>query len=147
VLAGAVVWMLWPSEPEPRARQFLELTACVVTDERGVSGPEAAEVWAGLGEASKATRVQTEYMAVQGEPTLENARAYVNGMAVGHCDLLFAVGEVQVNAVEDTAEHFPKVRFYTLGGRDVGGNVTRVDGEVRAAVRQIVINAVAGTSS
>jgi basic membrane lipoprotein Med (substrate-binding protein (PBP1-ABC) superfamily) len=152
LLAGVVVWLLWPSPPEPRARKFLELTACVLTDERGISGPEAAQVWAGLDEASKETHAQTEYMAVTGERTLENARAYVNGLAVGHCDLLFAVGELQVRAVEDTAEHFPSVRFYTVGAvaargvaasGNVNMNVTRVDGEPRSTVRQIVINAVA----
>src|SRR5215218_1250100 len=100
LLAGLVTWLVWPKSPQPRARQFLELTACLVTGEHGVAGGDAAQVWAGLDDASKATRVQTEFMEVEGEPTMENARAYVNGLAIGHCDVLFAVGAAQVSAVE-----------------------------------------------
>lgn len=45
VLVAALGWWLWLSRnapPEPLARQYLDFTACLLTDDRGVTGPDGA---------------------------------------------------------------------------------------------------------
>lgn len=71
VLAG-LIWLLLPGEPEARARQYSEYTACLLTDEHGIAGTEAAAVWAGIEKAALDARVQAEYVTVSGEQTADN---------------------------------------------------------------------------
>src|ERR1700761_9200785 len=74
VVAGLVPWLVWPSTPAPRARVYKAFTACLLTDSRGIAGPQAAPVWAGMQKASLATHVKVEYLAVVGPDTVDNAR-------------------------------------------------------------------------
>ena len=137
VVAGGLVWALWPipSAPQPRAWRYLDVSACLLTDERGLSGAAAA-VWAGMQDASLATRVRVQHLAVVGEQTVDNAAPFAAGLAQGGCALVLAVGEVAVAAVERTAPRFPSVRFVTVGGGAAAGNVTvlAASDPVRSAV-------------
>ncbi|MER7995883.1 hypothetical protein [Micromonospora chalcea] len=45
--AVATTWMLWP-DPEPRQREYLNATACLLTDHAGVSDDAAKPVWAAM---------------------------------------------------------------------------------------------------
>ncbi len=143
VIVALATWLLWPSPPEPRAREYSEYTACLVTDEHGIAGPEAAAIWSGIEKAALRARVQAEYVAVSGEQTATNALTYLNGMAQGHCDLIFAAGPTQREAVRQGAHRFPGVRFYVVGGSDAGANVVRLDGDPAAAAERIVTDAAA----
>lgn len=53
VLGGVVGWLVWPAHPEPppRARPYLEYTACLLTDGQGLAGPLSASVWGGMQDA------------------------------------------------------------------------------------------------
>ncbi|MGH3190248.1 MAG: hypothetical protein ACRDPY_35980 [Streptosporangiaceae bacterium] len=42
--------------PAPSARQYLGFDACLLTGSRGLTGPQAAQAWAGMQDASLATR-------------------------------------------------------------------------------------------
>ena len=75
VLVVALTWALWPAsepDPPPRAREYLDYTACLLTGDRGIADPQAAPVWAGLQDASLATRAKVQYLAVTGPQTAEN---------------------------------------------------------------------------
>lgn len=148
---------MWPGQQEepPRARQYLEFTACLLTGERGTAEPAAAPVWAGLQEASLSTRAKVQYLAVTGPQTVENAVPFLNSLAQTGCNLIFAAGDVPVAAVEQAAATFPSARFFPVGSAvgvpvDPGaarGNVTPVVGttpaEVSAAVAATLTQAVA----
>lgn len=149
-LLGAVllVWALWPTtRPEqPRARQYLAFTACLLTDGHGVAGPEAAPVWVGMQEASLATRAKVQYLSVSGPQTVDNALPFLSSLAQGRCDLVFAAGAVPVGAVRQGASTFPGTRFVVVGSDVQAPNVSKVDGpspvETQAAVKRIIVDAV-----
>jgi hypothetical protein len=62
--AGAAAWLVWPRPaPVPQARQYLNVSACLLTDSRGVvPGTPAAPVWAAMESASTATHVMVSYL-------------------------------------------------------------------------------------
>ncbi|MGW0432570.1 hypothetical protein ACWDV4_08490 [Micromonospora sp. NPDC003197] len=147
LLAGVATWVFWPEpEPEPRARQYREATACLLTDDRGVTGPEAAAVWAGMQDASLRTRAKVQFLEVDGAQTIDNARTYLGSLVQGRCDLVLAVGEVPVGAVRENAARFPSARFVTVGSGASTANVSVVTEPtpeaVRAQVDRIVAEAV-----
>jgi basic membrane lipoprotein Med (substrate-binding protein (PBP1-ABC) superfamily) len=150
-VVGAVVWAvvtLWPAAgpPPPRARQYLDFTACLLTDERGITGQEATPVWAGMQDASLATRAKVQYLAVAGPQTVDNAVPYANSLAQGRCDLVLAAGAVPADAVVKAAPQFPGTRFVVVGDVPPAGNVVAVSTaapeSVRPSVSRIVTNAV-----
>jgi basic membrane lipoprotein Med (substrate-binding protein (PBP1-ABC) superfamily) len=148
LVAVLLVWALWPThtEQQPRARQYLAFTACLLTDSQGVAGAEAAPVWAGMQDASLATRAKVQYLSVSGPQTVENALPFLSSLAQGRCDLVFAVGAVPVGAVRQGASTFPNIRFVVVGGGAQGSNVSKVDGsspaETQAAVKRVLVDAV-----
>jgi basic membrane lipoprotein Med (substrate-binding protein (PBP1-ABC) superfamily) len=77
-------------------------------------------------EASLATHVKVQYLAVAGPQTTANAQTYVNSLAQSRCDLVFAVGDAQVAATEQGGPRFPAVRFYSVGGTVTQGNLIAV---------------------
>jgi basic membrane lipoprotein Med (substrate-binding protein (PBP1-ABC) superfamily) len=151
IVLGSVVWMVVlatrsPAPPLPRARQYLEFTACLLTDERGITGPEAKPVWAGMQDASLATRAKVQYLAVAGTQTVDNAVPYLNTLAQRRCDLVLAAGAVPTGAVGKAAAQFPRTRFVVVGPGTTAANVvvvtTTAPETVRPAVSKIVTDAV-----
>jgi hypothetical protein len=144
VVGGVVAWWLWPSgsAPAPRARHYRDVDACLLTDEQGLAGGQAAAVWAGMRDASAATRARVSYLPVVGEQTSENALPYLNGLIQRRCDVVLAAGPAEVAAVLADAGQFPAVRFVVVGAGAAGGNVTGVDGSDPAGLRAEVASAV-----
>ncbi len=149
VTAAALLWAIWPSTgPAPRAREYLAFTACLLTDGQGVAGEPAVPVWAGMQDASLATRAKVQFLPAVGAGTAEEVRPYLTSLVQRHCDLVVAVGPAQVAAVGADAGRYPAARFVTVGGTVSGSNVTavversperireRVAALVRAAVNQ-----------
>jgi hypothetical protein len=130
VLAVGVGWVLWPDskEPPPRARQYLNYTACLLTDGKGLAGPGAAAVWAGMQDVSLATHVKVQYLQVAGEEAVGNALPYLTSLIQRQCAVVFAVGPAQLAAVAADAPRYPQVRFVVVGGSGAGQNVTEVNG-------------------
>ncbi|WP_436521518.1 hypothetical protein [Actinoplanes sp. HUAS TT8] len=123
--AGIVTWVLWP-EPEPRQREYTDATACLLTDEQGITGPQASPVWSVMSETSAATLVRVQYLSVIGPQDAGNAGTYLASLAAGRCSIVVAVGDAQVAAVAPTAKTFPAVSFVSVGGGTAGDNVTVV---------------------
>jgi len=134
VLAALVAWLVWRprAQPPPRARPYLEYTACLLTDGRG---PVSASVWSGMQDASLATRAKVQYLQVAGESTAANAMPYLASLVQRRCAVVFAVGTAQVAAVAADAPKFPGVRFVAVGGSLAGANVTNIDASDLAQVR------------
>lgn len=149
--AAGVTWLLWPdpSPPPPRAREYLEFTACLLTGPRGLQAPDAAPVWAGMQDASVATRAKVQYLSVTDPQTAENASAFLAGLAEGRCNLVFAAGELPAAAARKDAARYPGVAFYVLGDGGDSGNLKHLDGtgtaEVRQKVNDVVTTAVAAS--
>ncbi|MEU2744259.1 BMP family ABC transporter substrate-binding protein [Streptomyces sp. NPDC007095] len=101
--------------PAPRARQYTSFAACLLTDASGITGPQAAPVWAGMQDASLATHAKASYLAVAGPETEANAQAYANTLIQQRCDLVLAVGKAPASAVRKLAPSSPKSRFITVG--------------------------------
>ncbi|GLY05506.1 hypothetical protein Acsp01_58850 [Actinoplanes sp. NBRC 101535] len=112
VIAGLTTWALWP-EP-PRQREYLDATACLLTDEKGVTG-EAQPVWTSMQEASVAALVRVQYLQVQGPQTARNATAFATSLAGGRCGVIFSVGAAQTEAATAVAPGYPTVRFVNVG--------------------------------
>jgi hypothetical protein len=139
VVAGLVTWLAWPSAPEPpRARPYLEYTACLLTDGQGTAGPAAKPVWDGMEEASLATHAKVQFQQVVGEATVGNALPYLSGLVQRRCSVVFAVGQAQVGAVGTVAGRYPDIRFVVVGGGTPGKNVTVLTGLSDAALRDRV---------
>jgi hypothetical protein len=148
VLAAVAGWALWPepAPPEPpRERLYKDFDACLLTDDRGLQGADAAPIWAGMQEASTASGVRVSYLTVAGPQTKENARAFVGSLAQRNCALVFAAGAVQTAAVAELAATFPTVQFVIVGAGPASVNVTVIEADpvdrVAARVRDLVVAA------
>lgn len=148
VLAAIVTWIVWPEPegPQPRAREYRDVTACLLTGERGIGGTEAAPVWAGMQEASLETLAKVQFLEVDGAQTAENAQTYLASLVQGRCDLVLAVGDAQLAAVAATAPKHPDLRFVSVGGTVTSANVSVVEettpNQVRDQVSALVKEAV-----
>ena len=151
VAVAGLTWVFWPAAAppaEPRARQYLEYTACLLTGERGLTDASAGPVWAGLQDASLATHAKVQYLAITGPQTVDNGVPFLNTLAQTGCNLIFAAGDVAVATVDKGATNFPDRRFYPVGGGSAHANVfpittTGADG-VRGAVSTTLTAAVGG---
>ena len=69
----------------PRARQYLAFNACLLTGSRGLAGPQAAQAWAGMQDASLATRAKVEYLSAMARrrprPPCRSWRAWCSATA------------------------------------------------------------------
>jgi basic membrane lipoprotein Med (substrate-binding protein (PBP1-ABC) superfamily) len=144
VAAAVLTWILWPSpRPEqPRARQYLEFTACLLTDDQGIVGTTGKPVWAAMQDASLATLAKVQYLAVAGPQTESNAVPFANGLAQRHCDLVFAAGAAPVAAVRVAAQSFPSQRFFVVTA-DTSANPANVRTVRVEDVGQVIKDAVA----
>jgi basic membrane lipoprotein Med (substrate-binding protein (PBP1-ABC) superfamily) len=130
--------------PPVRARQYLAFTACLLTDSRGVAGSPAAQVWAGMQDASLTTHAKAEYLPVYGS-TAAAAQPYLASLIQRRCGMVLAVGAAQVTAVTVDAGRYPQVRFVAISATPGSRSVTTVDpadGQVRASVARLISAAV-----
>ncbi|QLQ35327.1 BMP family ABC transporter substrate-binding protein [Micromonospora robiginosa] len=140
---AVVIWITAKGEEQPRARQYKAFTSCLLTDDRGVAGDLAVQVWSGMQDASLATRTKVEYLSVIGPQTADNAGTYLASLAQFHCDLVFLAGAAPTSAALAGAARFPDQRFIAVGDRPAEGrpNVTWLGGssqDVRRAVSSAI---------
>jgi hypothetical protein len=110
--------------PSPRARQYEDFDACLLTGQDGIAGPDAVPVWAGMRNASAETHARVNYVPVVGEQSAKNALPHLNGLLQRQCDVVLAVGKAQVQAAETEAGAHPNVRFVVVDGDAAAANVT-----------------------
>lgn len=111
--------------PPPRARVYENVDACLLTGARGLADPAAAQAWAGLQDASKATSARVSYLAVTGPATQAQAEPYAGSLLVGGCKVVVAAGVPERAALLAEAPRFSAVRFVVTGAAaDAPANVT-----------------------
>ena len=130
VLATVTIgWLAWPRPARPpappRARVYLDFTACLLTDAQGIVADPAKTVWSGMQSASLATRAKVQYLAVVGPQTVDNAAPFLLSLIQGNCSLVLAVGAAPVQAAEQLAQSHPKVQFLVVDGAPAT-NITRL---------------------
>ncbi|MEV7228786.1 MULTISPECIES: hypothetical protein [Polymorphospora] len=144
VAVGALLtWVLWPEpESEPRAREYRDVTACLLTGASGVQSPEAAPIWSGMQDASVETLVKVQFLEVDGPQTAENAGTFLASLAQSRCDTVITVGDAPVAALQSIAPRFPNVRFVGIGGGASLDNVSVVEAgapdDLRSVIRRLV---------
>lgn len=141
-----VVTAVVPSPTAVRARQYLAFTACLLTGSQGLASPQAALAWAGMQEASLATRAKVEYLPVMSGSTEAAAAPVLASLVQRHCNVVIAAGRAQVSALVSEKARPPGVRFVAMGGAPAGSGVLTVPASgsgVRPAVDQIITSAVA----
>jgi len=117
VLVAVAVFLLWPtSEKEPRAREYRDVSACLLTDEEGIASPQVAPVWAGMQDASLKTLGQVRHLEITGAQDVPNGRSFVGTLVLGKCGVIVAAGQLPVQTVTAVAREHPAQRFMIVGG-------------------------------
>jgi len=146
VLAIALVtWLAWPDPakpPAPRERQYKATTACLLTDEHDLGGDLARAAWAGMQDASTATLIKVQHLAITGPQTPANGLTYYNTLGVQRCTVIIAAGQVPVAAMTQGRAAFPDIRHAAIGADTQDKAVTVIDASsadtIRAGVRTLV---------
>jgi hypothetical protein len=113
------------SVPPLRARVYENVDACLLTGARGLSDPAAAQAWAGMEDASRATSARVSYLAVTGPATVAQAEPFAGSLLVSGCKVVVASGAAERAAVLAEAPRFGSVRFVVDGASAGSGpNVT-----------------------
>ncbi len=128
-LGLVVAGVRWPgpggrSLPPSRARVYENVDACLLTGARGVADPAAAQVWAGMQDASRATTARMSYLAVTGPATQAQAAPFLGSLLVSGCRVIVASGGAERAAVLAGAARFPGTRFVVTGPAAGPANVT-----------------------
>lgn len=89
--AGIAAWAWWPRPAAvAHARQYLDVSACLLTGPAGIApGTAAAPVWAAMQSASLATRVKVTYLADTGPA---DAGPMLNTLIQRQCGVIIAAG-------------------------------------------------------
>ncbi|MBT8224647.1 MAG: hypothetical protein HKP61_02980, partial [Dactylosporangium sp.] len=123
LIAGLITWAVWPEPapaPKPRERAYKATTACLLTDDRGIVGDPARAAWAGMQEASLATRIKVQYLAITGPQTEANGLSYYNSLGLRKCTVIIAAGPVPVATAMAGAARFPDIEHVTVGAAPAG---------------------------
>ena len=99
VVAGVMVWALRPRPPAaPHARQYLNVSACLLTDPKGVApGTPAAPVWAAMQSASLATHVMVSYLPATGPA---DVKPMLNTLIQRQCGVIITTGPATAGVAE-----------------------------------------------
>jgi hypothetical protein len=148
VLAVIITWLAWPddSTPPPRERQYKATTACLLTDDKDLAGDLAKAAWAGMQDASLATLIKVQHLAITGPQTAANGLTYYNTLGVQKCTVIIAAGDVPVAAMAQGYASFPSVKQVAIGGNTQDKPITVVDTSTPDSIRNGVKSIVAAAA-
>jgi hypothetical protein len=117
--AGFAAWAAWPRPaPVPRARSYLNVTACLLTGRSGIAaGTLAAPVWASMQAASLATHVMVSYLPDTGPADVP---VMLNTLIQRQCGVIITAG-ADPGQVIQTARANPRQRFLLVAGSSTAG--------------------------
>lgn len=102
VVAAVTSSVHWPfgnqqQSARPRARQYLNATACLLTDSRGITlGAPGAPAWKAMQSASLATHVMVSYLPATGPAT---ASVLLSTLIERKCGVIIATGAPAADVV------------------------------------------------
>jgi hypothetical protein len=114
---GVAGWLLWPrpAPAPPQARQYLNVSACLLTDPRGVvPGTPAAPVWAAMQSASLSAHVMVSYLPDTGPA---DVAPMLNTLIQRQCGVIITSG-VAANQVVPAAKANPRQSFLLITAAD-----------------------------
>jgi len=121
VAAFITAWVLWPGPVAvvaPRARQFLDVSACLLTGSGGVTpGTLGARVWHAMQSASLASHVMVSYLPGTGAAGVP---ALLGTLVERRCGVIVVTGASRVQ-VAGAAEASPGRRFILVTGSTAAG--------------------------
>jgi hypothetical protein len=123
VVAGVVTWAFWPSNPAapPSARHYLNVTACLLTDARGIEpGTPGAPAWAAMQRASAATHVMVSYLP---GTSAADAPVMLSTLVQRHCGVIITTGTA-ARQVLAAAKANPRQRFLLIANPPGAGTAT-----------------------
>jgi basic membrane lipoprotein Med (substrate-binding protein (PBP1-ABC) superfamily) len=124
----AIVWVVLASTgPKPRVREYLAFKACLLTDAQGVTGKQAAPVWAGMERASLKTRAKIQYLPAFGPSTTANTQPYLRTLTQQRCNIIVAVGAGPVTAAIAESPKNPRTKFVIVAANATSHNVTALN--------------------
>jgi hypothetical protein len=144
LVAAAGYLALTLTKAPPRARQYLDFKACLLTDAQGITGRQAAPIWAEMGQASLKTRARIQYLPIFGPPTVPNALPYLASLTQRHCNIIVATGRIPATTISGAAARYPRIRFIAIGANGTARNLTTLntdDAQAPATVKRLIINA------
>jgi basic membrane lipoprotein Med (substrate-binding protein (PBP1-ABC) superfamily) len=100
---------------QAKSRVYESVDACLLTGARGLADPAAAQAWAGLQQASRATTARVSYLAASGPATEAAAQSFAGSLLVRGCKVVVASGAPERAAVLAEAARFASVRFVVEG--------------------------------
>lgn len=103
------------STPEPRARTYRNIDACLLTDSRGISTGTARATWQGMQDYSHATAVRVSYIPVTGPDTTANTEQFLASLIQRHCTTIISTGNTQNMAAIKASPQTPQTRFVIIG--------------------------------
>jgi basic membrane lipoprotein Med (substrate-binding protein (PBP1-ABC) superfamily) len=107
-VAGVVAWSVWPRPVPPHARQYLSVSACLLTDQAGiVAGSPAAPVWAAMESASLSTHVMVSYLPATGP---SDVTPMLNTLVQRNCGVIIATGAAS-SQILAAGKSNPRQRF------------------------------------
>jgi hypothetical protein len=96
-------------------------------------------------EASTATLIKVQYLAITGPQTAANGLSFFNTLGIRKCTVIIAAGEIPIAAMAGGYSQFPSTIHVAVGPGAPGTPVTTVDttspATIQARVREIVANA------
>ncbi|MFJ8363006.1 BMP family ABC transporter substrate-binding protein [Streptomyces sp. NPDC093984] len=141
--------------PDPRARQYQDFDACMLTGDKGITrGTLAASAWEGMQQASRDTLARVTYVPVTGPQSAGNVQPFLNSLIQRQCDVVVAVGTPQVQVTRAAAGKNTAVRFVLVDDAsavkaETAGNVTvaKPDESLKETVAQAIRQAVRASNA
>lgn len=147
-IAGVVAWSVWPRPAPPHARQYLSVSACLLTDQSGiVAGSPAAPVWSAMQSASLATHVMVSYLPATGPA---DVTPMLNTLIQRNCGVIIATGtassEVLAAGKANPHQHFLLVAAPGAAAAPASGNTVVVSqsdaaGRIDQMIRSLAASA------
>lgn len=108
-VALVIAWALWPSPAVgPRARQYLDASACLLTGSSGIApGTTGAQAWRAMESASLASHVMVSYLPESGPV---DAEEMLNTLVERRCGVIVVTAATRVQ-VSNAAKANPGRRF------------------------------------
>jgi hypothetical protein len=119
VAAFVIAWALWPSPAPPRARQYLDVSACLLTGASGITpGSTGAQAWHAMESASLTSHVMVSYLPATGPADVP---VMLNTLVERRCGVIVVTDATRVQ-VAGAAKANPGRRFVLVTTSTAAGS-------------------------